>query len=55
MKEKQFALASSLTGNDKKDIRKKLKLTQGELAELVNVSVKTVERWEGGRIRFPVR
>lgn len=49
MKEKQFALANTLTGNDIKDIRRKLKLTQGEFAELVNVSVKTIERWEEGK------
>lgn len=46
MKEKIFAISDSLTGKDIKHLRKKLKLTQREFAELVKVSVKTIERWE---------
>ena len=46
MKRKSFAVAESLTASDIKAIRKKQKLTQTEFAELVNVSKKTIERWE---------
>lgn len=49
MKEKKYALADALQGNDIKAIRKKLQLTQRELSNLANVSVKTVERWESGK------
>lgn len=48
MKQKSFAVSDSLNGAELKAVRKKLKLTQAEFAELVNVSVKTVERWESG-------
>ena len=48
MKSKLFAISDSLNGNEIKTIRKKRKLTQAEFAELANVSVKTVERWESG-------
>lgn len=46
MKPKLFAIPDTLDGKDIKAIRKKLKLTQAEFAELGNVSVKTIERWE---------
>lgn len=46
MKSKLFAIPDTLDGKDIKAIRKKLKLTQAEFAELGNVSVKTIERWE---------
>lgn len=49
MKAKMFALSDSLDGKELKLIRKKLKLTQAEFAELANVSVKTIERWESGK------
>lgn len=49
MKPRLFAITDSLNGTGIKTIRKKLKLTQAEFAELANVSVKTVERWESGR------
>ena len=48
MKKKQFAISESVTGQEIKSLRKKLELTQAEFAALVNVSVKTVERWEMG-------
>lgn len=48
MSGKLFAVSNALSGKDINYIRKKLKLTQAEFAELVNVSVKTVERWERG-------
>ena len=43
---KQFAVARELRGRDLKILRKQLDLTQAEFANLVNISVKTVERWE---------
>lgn len=49
MKQKLFAISDSLNGTEIKAIRKKLKLTQAEFAELGNVSAKTVERWESSK------
>lgn len=46
MKEKKFAVAECLYAEDIKKIRKKLDLTQADFAQLVNVSPKTIERWE---------
>lgn len=45
----KFVIADSIQGKDIKAIRRKLGLTQLEFAELVNVSVKTIERWEAGQ------
>lgn len=42
----EFALQKSLSAGEVKIIRQKLHLKQKELAELLNVSVKTVEHWE---------
>lgn len=44
----KFAVSDTVTGKDMKAIRRKLGLTQSEFAGLVNVSTKTVERWEKG-------
>ena len=43
---KKYAVADMISGADIKKLRGKLKLTQAEFAALVNVSQKTVERWE---------
>ncbi len=43
---KKYAVLDELTGIDIKTVRGKLKLTQADFAQLVNVSQKTVERWE---------
>lgn len=43
-----FAVSGSVAGKDIKGIRKKLGMTQAEFAALVNVSKKTIERWEAG-------
>ena len=48
MKEKLFAVAEALTGEEIRAVRNRLGLTQREFAELVNISVKSVERWETG-------
>lgn len=45
---RRFAISDGVTSEDIKNIRKKLDLTQHEFAELVNISKKTVERWETG-------
>lgn len=42
----QFAIADTLTATDIKIIRNQLKMTQKEFAALVNVTHKTIERWE---------
>lgn len=42
----RYAFREYLDKDDIKTIRKKMKLTQKEFAALVNVSVKSVERWE---------
>ncbi len=44
MEQKLFAISNVLCGKDIKAIRKNLKLTQAEFAQLCNVSVKTIER-----------
>lgn len=49
MREKKFALTEIVWASEIKAIRKKLQLTQSEFSELLNVSVKTVERWESGK------
>lgn len=46
MYSRRFAVSDSISSSEIRNIRKKLNLTQTEFAELVNVSVKTVERWE---------
>lgn len=46
MKKIAFAFSKEVTSEDIKRIRKKLSLTQAGFAQLVNVSTKTVERWE---------
>lgn len=46
---KNFAVADYITGDEIKNLRKRLKLTQAQFAELVNISQKTVERWEAGK------
>ncbi|MGN0154432.1 MAG: helix-turn-helix domain-containing protein [Lachnospiraceae bacterium] len=42
----RFAVSTKLRSRDLKALRKKLGLTQAEFAGLVNVSAKTIERWE---------
>lgn len=42
----KYVFANSINGEQIKCLRKKLGLTQGEFASFVNVSVKTIERWE---------
>ena len=46
MKEKIFAIPEYTTAEDIKDLRKRLKLTQKEFAELICCGKSTVERWE---------
>lgn len=43
---KSYYTPASIEKNDLKRLRHKLGITQAELASLVNVSKKTVERWE---------
>ena len=43
---RKFAVTDTVTKYDIKSIRRRLELTQGDFAELANVSKKTVERWE---------
>lgn len=45
----KFAHQKAVSGADIKYVRKKMKLTQKEFADLINVSHKTVERWEQSR------
>ena len=42
----KFAIQDKLSSADIKLMRQKLKLKQKDLAALLNVSVKTIERWE---------
>ncbi len=52
----KYIISDGITGEEIKAIRRKLKLTQAGFAELVNVSQKTVERWEAGcsKINGPI-
>lgn len=45
----EYAFQKELSSDDIRRIRKKLNIRQKDLAELVNVSVKTVEHWESGK------
>lgn len=45
---KNYVIPKEITGTKLKQIRKRLELTQAEFARLLNVSLKTVERWETG-------
>ena len=47
MKPKTFAMPNHLSGQDIRALRNKYNLTQNEFADLVNISKKTIERWEG--------
>lgn len=42
----KYAIGEALQSDDIRNVRKRLKLTQTEFARLINVSNKTVERWE---------
>lgn len=44
--ENKYVFANSISGEEIKILRKSLKMTQAEFASFVNVSVKTIERWE---------
>lgn len=44
-----YAYQQKMSGENIKNIRVRLKMTQKEFAELVNVTSKTVERWESGK------
>ena len=46
MDRKRYAVQDHITGSDIKSLRKRLSLSQSAFAELVGVSLKTVERWE---------
>lgn len=46
MEKKRFAIEESISAEEVKRIRKKLNLTQKELADLLGYSRPTVERWE---------
>ncbi|MCI8402720.1 MAG: type II toxin-antitoxin system MqsA family antitoxin [Lachnospiraceae bacterium] len=45
----RFAVSETMTGDEIKQVRKKLGLTQRQQAGLFNVSKKTIERWEAGK------
>lgn len=46
MKNVNYAVQTFVTGNDVKKVRKLLRLTQKNFAELIGVSKATIERWE---------
>ena len=46
----EFAIQSTLTAREIKKVREDLGLRQKDFAALANVSVKTVERWESGKV-----
>ncbi len=44
--QRQYIIADTISGQEIRCLRKSLDLTQAEFARFVNVSVKTIERWE---------
>jgi|2_EtaG_2_1085320.scaffolds.fasta_scaffold00268_24 DNA-binding transcriptional regulator YiaG len=40
-----------MTGKEIKQLRLTLNLTQVELAEMLNINVVTISRWEGGKFQ----
>ena len=40
-----------MTGKEIKQLRLTLNLTQVELAEMLNINVDTISRWEGGKFQ----
>lgn len=44
--QRQYIIPDTISGQEIKRLRKSLELTQAEFAQFVNVSVKTIERWE---------
>lgn len=47
-----YITINELTSNDIKTIRGMIGMSQRELAELLNVSKPTVERWESGKTKI---
>lgn len=45
---KEYVIPQAITGDDIRQIRRSLNMTQRELAVFLRVSVPTVERWESG-------
>lgn len=45
---KKYVVSDTAQGKEIRAVRRKLGLTQTDFAELVNVSKKTIERWESG-------
>lgn len=48
-KKPEYAFPAALKGQDIRALRSRLSMTQAELARLLDVSVKTIERWESGK------
>ena len=46
----QYAFAPEMTGDEIKTVRKMVNMTQQEFADFCNVSRKTVEHWESGKV-----
>ena len=44
-----YVFPRAMMGEDIRAFRRRMGMTQGELASLLDVSVKTVERWEAGK------
>ena len=51
MNKAQYAFASEMTGEEIKAVRKMLNMTQQEFSVFCNVSRKTVEHWESGKVK----
>lgn len=45
---KKYVVSDTVQGREIRAVRQRLRLTQAEFAELVNMSKKTIERWESG-------
>lgn len=51
MAKTQYAFSSEMTADEIKGTRKLLNMTQQEFSEFCNVSGKTVEHWESGKVK----
>lgn len=51
MAKMHYAFASEMTADEIKAVRKMLRMTQQDFSEFCNVSGKTVEHWESGKVK----
>jgi len=53
LRNRQYKIATSLSGEEVRRIREKLGLSQAELEQRLGLGSKVVVRWENGKVRLP--